>query len=165
MKLIKQHKIVEDNWMRLADDAPLADGSIIVSYGRWQQDKDQILGRSNGEVGIALCAEDDVTSLAEELDKISLITLHFEKFNDGRSFSQTRWLKEKFGFKGELRASGAYIQDQILPLIKVGIDSFEVPDEFSLEAFQAAIREVSVQYQTSTIEPSPLFRRRQLSVN
>ncbi len=160
MKLIKQHKIIEDSWIPLADDAPLSDGQIIVSYARWQQDKDKILQRSSGQVGITISAEDDVNSLAEALDKIALICLQFDKFNDGRSFSQARWLKDKYGFKGELRASGAFIQDQILALLKVGIDAFAVPDDFTLETFQSAMHEVSVQYQTSALEPTPLFRRR-----
>ena len=60
------------------------------------------------------------------LTRLQLIALVFPKFSDGRSYSAARLLRERFGYKGEMRATGDVLADQIPLMRRCGIDSFEV---------------------------------------
>ena len=50
----------------------------------------------------------------------------FPNFRDGRAYTQARLLRERFGFRGELRATGQVLRDQFVFLARAGFDAFEV---------------------------------------
>src|SRR5439155_14573700 len=77
----------------------------------------------------------------------ALIALVFPKFSDGRAFSQARLLRERYGFRGELRATGQVLRDQFLFLLRAGFDAFEVTKDADAAAFTDAERRYSVFYQ------------------
>ena len=52
-RLIKSGTYVEDAYARVADDAPLPDGAVIVSLARFQKEREALLAR-NTPVGIQL---------------------------------------------------------------------------------------------------------------
>ena len=58
-------------------------------------------------------------------------------------------LRTRLGFRGEIRAAGDFLYDQIAFMTRVGIDSFEVSEKITLELFQRALREVRFAYQPS----------------
>jgi len=68
---------------------------------------------------------DDVLQLGDKLAGIKLVVLHFPKFTDGRAYSQARMLRERLGYSGGLRATGAVFLDQLPFLLRCGFDSFE----------------------------------------
>jgi uncharacterized protein (DUF934 family) len=68
----------------------------------------------------------------------SLIALNFPKFSDGRAFSTARLLREKFGYRGELRAVGNVLSDQIPFMRRVGFDAFGVSHAPTRRALGAA---------------------------
>jgi uncharacterized protein (DUF934 family) len=78
-----------------------------------------------------------------------LIVLEFPKFRDGRAFSWARMLRTRLGFRGEIRATGDFLTDQLAFMTRVGIDSFEVPEKITLELFQRALGEMRFVYQPS----------------
>ena len=57
----------------------------------------------------------------------------FPAFNDGRAFSHASLLRERLGYKGELRAVGDVLIDQIPLMLRCGIDSFSVTNETALK--------------------------------
>jgi len=68
---------------------------------------------------LTLANTDEVMQLGARLDGVNLIVLDFPKFTDGRAYSQARLLRERLGYRGELRATGAVFLDQLpfmLPL-------------------------------------------------
>ena len=67
-----------------------------------------------------------VAELAPWLDRLALVALVFPSFRDGRAYSQARLLRERHGFRGELRATGDVLRDQFLFLVRAGFDAFEV---------------------------------------
>src|SRR5262249_26286761 len=104
MPLLKNGAVIDDRWRRLADDDPLpGTDAVIVSLARWRADR-ALAGRG-GPLGLALKNNDPVLPLAGELHRFELIALEFPKFTDGRAYSQARILRERLGFKGELRAT------------------------------------------------------------
>ena len=106
---------------------------------------------------------EDVLELGDRLDGVRLIILDFPKFTDGRAYTQARLLRERHGFKGELRATGQVLRDQFVFMLRAGFDSFEVKKESDAEAFAATVKRYSVFYQpTGDGRITALHRRMQL---
>ena len=97
--------------------------------------------------------------LLDALDSIRLVVIHFPAFMDGRGFSYGRELRER-GFRGELRASGQFIRDQMAYLQRLGFNAFAPDDDSSLESDLDSLDDFSEFYQAAIDQPEPLFRRR-----
>src|SRR5262249_28802730 len=89
-----------------------------------------------------------VAELAPYLDWIALVALAFPVFKDGRAYSQARLLRERYDFRGELRATGQVLRDQFLFQIRAGFDAFDVTKANDVDAFATAMARYSVFYQT-----------------
>jgi uncharacterized protein (DUF934 family) len=88
-----------------------------------------------------------VVELAPYLEGLALVGLVFPTFKDGRAFSQARLIRERYGFRGELRATGQVLRDQFLFMLRAGFDAFEVTKDADAAAFAQAARRYSVFYQ------------------
>jgi uncharacterized protein (DUF934 family) len=160
MQLIKNGEIIKDPYCRVPDDAPLpGEGAVLVSADRLLADMDAI-ARHQGTVGVLWPNDRSVSELAPHLDRIALIVLGFPSFRDGRAYSQARILRERFGFRGELRAAGQILRDQFLFLLRSGFDAFEVTKDHDIAAFTDSVRRYSVFYQPGANGSPPVFRRR-----
>ena len=160
MPLVKHGHIVEDVYVRVLDDAPLPDGvPIIVTAERFLADAAELTAR-DGAVGVVWPNNRKVVELEPWMDRLALVALVFPKFRDGRAYSQARLLRERYGFRGELRATGEVLRDQFLFLIRAGFDSLEVTKAADARAFAAAVSTFSVFYQPSTDGRLAVRRRR-----
>jgi len=148
-RLIKDGAYAEDVYARVADDAPLPDGAVIVSLPRFQKEREALLAR-NTPIGIRLQASENPELLGADVNHFSLIVLEFPKFRDGRAFSWARMLRTRLGFTGEIRAVGDFLYDQMNYQRRVGFDAWEVPDHFTIEMFKRAVTEMTNVYQPST---------------
>jgi uncharacterized protein (DUF934 family) len=148
MRLIKNGVFIEDAYLRVADDAPLPDGAIIVSLSRFNKERDSLIAR-NAPIGIQLQSHENPESLNGDVNHFSLIALEFPKFRDGRAFSWARMLRTRLGFTGEIRAVGDFLYDQVNYQHRVGFDAWEVPEHFTIEMFNRALTEMSNVYQPS----------------
>ena len=92
-----------------------------------------------------------------------MIALVFPTFKDGRAYSQARLLRERHGFKGELRATGQVLRDQFLFMLRAGFDAFEVKKKSDSEVFAKVAKRYSVFYQPTGDGRITAFRRRLLS--
>lgn len=148
MPLIKDGAFADDPWVRVTDDASSVpdDGAIIVGLERWQEGREQLLKR-NTPLGVLLKAGQEPKELLADLERLQLVALEFPAFKDGRAYSYARLLRERYGFKGEIRAVGEVLQDQFLFMQRCGIDAFEVSDRASLDDWEQAIGEFSAFYQ------------------
>jgi uncharacterized protein (DUF934 family) len=161
MPLVKQGHIVEDRYIRVLDDAPIPDGvPVIVTADRFLADAAELAARE-APVGVLWPNNRKVAELEPWLGRLALVALSFPKFRDGRAYSQARILRERYGFRGELRATGEVLRDQFLFLIRAGFDSLEVTKAADAEAFAAAVSTFSVFYQPST-DGRLVVRRRRL---
>jgi uncharacterized protein (DUF934 family) len=70
---------------------------------------------------VALANDADPESLS--LDGVDVITLDFPKFTDGRAFSQAFHLRRRLGFKGDIRATGDVLVDQLVLMERTGFTS------------------------------------------
>ena len=112
-----------------------------------------------GEV-LRLEPTDDPAAVAERLARVARVEVHFPKFGDGRGFSIGRLLRERYGYKGELRAVGHITRDHLFFLESCGFDAFELREGEDAEEAIAAFGDFSESYQASPARPQPLFRRR-----
>lgn len=163
--LIKNAKIAADNWLRLdwAADGSLPtvpiEGDIIVPLALWQALAGELLARS-GRLGLWLDSAEDPALVADSLEAFSLIAVHFPQFTDGRGYSTARLLRERYGWKGELRAIGDIQRDQLFYLLRCGFDAFVLNDGLDEQGALSAFKDFTEAYQTSVERPVPLFRRR-----
>jgi uncharacterized protein (DUF934 family) len=147
MPLVRNSKIVEDRFVRIADDAPVPNGiAVIVSAARYFADPAGFAARL-APTGVVWPNDRPVAELAPHLRDLALVALVFPKFRDGRAFSQARLLRERYGHRGELRATGQVLRDQFLFMLRAGFDSFEVTKPADAEAFAESIRRYDVFYQ------------------
>ena len=148
-KLIKSGAYAQDTYARVADDAVLPEGPVLVSLARFQKERDALLAR-NTPVGVRLQSSDNPETLGADVHHFALIALEFPKFRDGRAFSWARMLRTRLGYTGEIRAVGDFLFDQVNYQHRVGFDAWEVPDHFTIEMFNRALTEMTNVYQPST---------------
>ena len=147
MPLIKQGRMAADPFQSVADGVALpGEGPILIGLARWQEERGLIEPR-NTAIGVRLKPAEAVGQLACDLDRLALVALEFPKFNDGRAFSQARLLRQRYGYKGEIRATGRVLRDQLLFMHRSGFDAFEVGDDITPEILAAEIETFSVVYQ------------------
>ena len=147
-KLIKSGAYATDSFTPVDDDAALPDGAIIVSLARFEKEREHLLER-NTPLGVRLKSDQNPELLGEAVGRLSLVVLEFPKFRDGRAFSWARILRTRLNFTGEIRAVGDFLFDQVNYQHRVGFDAWEVPDNFTLEQFNAALTEMTNVYQPS----------------
>jgi uncharacterized protein (DUF934 family) len=142
-----------DAWRHTGDGDDLGVGPVIVSKARWAAERAALAARG-APIGLRLEAGMALDDIADDLPRFSLIALNFPKFSDGRPFSLARLLREKYGFSGELRATGNVLSDQIPFMRRVGFDAFEVLHRPSRRQLQEGrIAEVRLYYQPVRGEP------------
>ena len=112
-----------------------------------------------GEV-LRLEPSDDPADFADRLAGVTRVEVHFPKFGDGRGFSIGRLLRERYGYKGELRAVGQITRDHLFFMESCGFDAFLLRDGEDAEDALQAFEDFSDSYQASVKRPVPLFRRR-----
>ena len=149
MPLIKDGKLAADGFTAVADDAVLPDGAIIVSLARFQKERDILLAR-NTPLAVRLKSDENPEKLGDDVQRFALIALELPKFRDGRAFSWARMLRTRLNFKGEIRAVGDFLYDQISYLHRVGVNAFEVPEGFTEQQYAKALSEMTNVYQPSS---------------
>ncbi|UKJ72592.1 DUF934 domain-containing protein [Azospirillum brasilense] len=162
MPLIKDGRIVDDEWVAVADGEPVpADRPAIVTFERWQAERASFDGR-NAALGVRVKSGTLAPAIAPDLDRFALVAIEFPKFRDGRGFSTARELRERFGYQGEVRAVGHVIPDQYRFLLRTGFTSAEAPEDTNPESWAHALTEITVAFQPSLDDPQPLslLRRR-----
>jgi uncharacterized protein (DUF934 family) len=166
MALIKDRKLAADSWQLLergADGAlpavPTA-GDVIVPLALWQSSRDALLVR-HGKLGVWLGGDDDPADIASDLDRFDVIAVRFVSFTDGRGYSIARLLRERHGWRGELRAIGDIQRDQVFYLARCGFDALALREGEDVDTALAGFRDFSDAYQTAIDRPVPLFRRRE----
>lgn len=163
--IIKGMSVISDPWQRLD---PGSDGSlpplplssdIIVPLTLWQRLREELLVRP-GRLGVWLDSHEDPAAIAEDLRLFGIVAVRFPKVGDGRGYSIAYLLRERYGWRGELRAFGDVWRDQLFFLASCGFNSFALREGDDPHSALAAFGEFSESYQGSVRQPLPLFRRR-----
>jgi uncharacterized protein (DUF934 family) len=158
MRVIENRRIVEDDWVLLTPGAPVPEsGDVIVSLTDWNADPAWLHTR-RGRVGVRLESDEQPENIAQ-LQLLPLIAIVFPAFTDGRGYTSARLLRDRLGYRGELRAVGDVLRDQLFYMARCGIDSFALQAGKDIEAALSAFQDFSITYQPAADDPRPLFRR------
>jgi uncharacterized protein (DUF934 family) len=134
--LIKNGNIVSDGWKTLIlaeGDTPqnikLPVGPVLVPLSVWLARRAELIHREyehGWPLGIWLSAEEGPEGLEHDIDDFTVIGIEFDRFSDGKSYATARLLRERYGYKGELRAIGDVPRDRVSYQHQVGLDTFSV---------------------------------------
>ena len=146
MPLLKNNTLISDTWIHAEADGELPNaGDVIVPFARLLKDWESLAQRHD-KLGVSLGNIDRAEALSTFLPKLSVIVLPFPAFNDGRAYSIARQIRQ-MGYRGELRATGNVLPDQLQFMLQVGFDTFEIGERFPLPVWQAASKQMSLAYQ------------------
>ena len=147
MRLVRGGRVVEDSFRRVLDDAPVPDAEpVLLPAERLLADARDLAWRA-APTGVIWPNDRRIAELVTCLDWLALVALVFPTFRDGRAYSQARILREQYGFRGELRATGQVLRDQLLFLHRAGFDVFEVSKDEDAAHFAQVLERYSVFYQ------------------
>ncbi len=136
MRLYKDGSFVDEVWRTVGDDEVPGEGPSILSLKAWLARSVDGDGR-NAPLGVRLEAGEMIDPLLPNLDRLALVALAFPKFGDGRAFSKAAILRGQYGFKGEIRAVGDVLWDQLQLMRRCGFDAFAIEHEPTLRALEA----------------------------
>ena len=101
----------------------------------------------------------DIDPRALDLQNVQRIDLHFPKFTDGRAYSQAFLLRRRLGFKGEIRATGDVLIDQLVQMQRSGFDSAELRADQDAALAQSQFARFGAFYQGDAVTTQPAFAR------
>jgi len=146
-KILRDGRIIENDTQTLADDAALpSSGRVLVSLSRWRKEREALLA-SVCKIGVLVPNTEDVAGLWPELRDRPLIAVQFPAWSDGRAFSQARVLRERFEYKGEIRATGDVARDQLQFMQRCGINAFEIRADQDPTLCLKSLHDFDVAYQ------------------
>ncbi len=162
MRVIKNKEVVNDDWQlirELDESAPVPEGNVILPFAYWQANRDQLL---KSDTAHAIWADGSVNTeeLVNDLEHFSLIALDFPAFKDGRSYSHARLLRDRYNYKGELRAIGDVLRDQLFYMQRCGFDSFDVRADKDIEDALKGLKDFTVRYQAAADDAVPVYKLR-----
>lgn len=153
-------RAIENTFRHLADDEDVGTGDVTVSLTRFQADGEALLAEGR-RVGVRIAPGDEVEALAYDLPRLALVAVEFPKHLDGRGYTSARLLRERLGFKGQVRAIGDVLREQAMFLTRCGFDAFEVSDGASAQEWQAAVGRYRHVYQRAADGRAPAFAERE----
>lgn len=163
-RLIDGRAIADDRYTLLREAAALSDVPdgvpVIVPLSLWLERRGALIAR--GEAGVWLAPADHPGALADDLIRLPVIAIDFPQFTDGRGYSHARLLRDRYRYRGELRAIGDIQRDQLYYLAQCGFDAFLIPDSRDAQDALNGFADFSDGYQATSAR-TPWFRRRELA--
>ena len=105
-----------------------------------------------------LANDADPAALADTLEGVERIDLHFPKFTDGRAYSQAFLLRRRLGFQGDIRATGDVLIDQLVQMARMGFSSAVLKEGVDASDAQRQFDRFAAFYQGDAVHTTPHFR-------
>ena len=163
-KIIVNGEVVSDHWVTVTpcENGNITvpeSGDVLVSLETLGNNKEALLAH-DGKIGLLLSGDTELSDIDADLENIDLIAINFPKFADGRGYSLARILRERACYKGELRAVGDVLRDQMFYLHRCGFNAFVVREDRDVEDALNAFKDFSVTYQADVHDERPIYHRR-----
>lgn len=136
-RLWTQAGFIDDSWARIDGEAEIsAFDNVILPLAAFLE---HVEARRNepGRLGVHLEPGESLDAIVPYLDRLSLVSLGFPAYNDGRSFSKAELLRSRHGFKGTVRAHGDVLIDLVAHMLRTGFDELEVRNGPTLARLEA----------------------------
>ncbi|TDR30726.1 DUF934 domain-containing protein [Hydromonas duriensis] len=131
-------------------------GQVIVPLATWQA---QPALHNRHDVGVWLNNTVEPEHLDLNWSAFPVIALDFPKFTDGRSYSIAYILRNRLGFKNQLRAIGDVLVDQVFYMTRVGFNALSLREDQKIDSALRALNAFTTPYQGSTDDARPFFVR------
>jgi uncharacterized protein (DUF934 family) len=148
----------EDVFTVVEDDVEIPAGDVIVSLKRFMAEGEGLLG--GRAVGVKLQPDEKIEDLVYDLPRLALVALVFPSHRDGRNLSAARLLRQRYGYRGEIRALGEVLREQAQHMVRCGVDAFVAVDGSDPETWAAAAGRYRHVYQRAADERVPVFVER-----
>lgn len=159
---------VEDNQWSLikdaADHTAICDPFCILPLPLWQAQRAQGVLHANNHTGVWIGANDEYEALIDDMLDLPLIAIDFPSFRDGRGYTVAFLLRTRYGYRGELRAIGDVLRDQLFYMHRCGFDTFAVREDKDIQDALKGLTEYTIRYQGAVDDPVPLFRKRAMEM-
>jgi uncharacterized protein (DUF934 family) len=129
MALINRRaQTIEDGWSYpdAAGVAPIGAKSVIPLDVLVAVGSETVLDRP---IGMYAAAGVTAEQIVPFLDMLDLVVVEFPKFRDGRGFTVARTLRQRHGFKRDIRAIGHVLPDRFAALLQCGFSTIVTPAE------------------------------------
>lgn len=110
---------------------------------------------ARGQNDLELANDADPRTL--NLEGVERIDLNFPKFTDGRAYTQAFLLRRRLGFKGEIRATGDVLIDQLVQMQRSGFDVAVLRADQNLDFAQRQFDRYPAFYQGDAVATQPHF--------
>ena len=158
-RVIRGEEWVGDDWILAAEDDLVPPGAkLIVGFDRYTAHPESFAAAV--AIGLLLPNTMDVVESWPSLSALPLIALQIPKFGDGRAYSQASLLRERCGYKGELRAIGDVLVDQLHYLRRCGFDVLVPRGDQDPDACLRALKGFSSDYQSAADHAPSIWQRR-----
>jgi uncharacterized protein (DUF934 family) len=157
--------LLANPWVLLPKDCTLetavatAEGHLLIPANLWLAHR-QDLQNTGKQFAVWLDSEQSAHLLANDLASLPMLALNFPQFMDGRAYSTAVILRQHYHYKGEIRAIGDVLRDQLFMMKRCGFTTFDLRDTVKLEDATTAFHDFTTNYQATVEAPEPLFRRR-----
>jgi uncharacterized protein (DUF934 family) len=108
---------------------------------------------------LQLANDADPLAIETCLDDVDRIDLDFPKFTDGRAYSQAFLLRRRLGFKGDIRATGDVLIDQLVQMQRTGFTSAVLKEGKDPAEAERQFARYAAFYQGDLVEARPVFAR------
>lgn len=166
-KLIKDGQIVNDDQWTLISEKPedqdwdldqmLTQQPVIIPLELWLANRESLA--ENAQVGVWLDSDQEPDVLGDDLSSLPIIAINFPGFADGRGYSHARRLRLNFDYKGDIRAFGDVLRDQLLFYKRCGFSSFSLRSDSDAENAIEGLKDFDVFYQDADDDVVPPFAK------
>jgi uncharacterized protein (DUF934 family) len=158
-KLINQTSEIENSWNLISDDeGDFSQPDIMIPASYWLANQAEFNDRN--DVAIWFAGNDNVAEFEGKLDQFSVIGVNFPAFADGRGYSIAHLLIERQNYKGELRAIGDVLIDQLFFMKRCGFNSYLLKEGLEPSVAIGYFETFSEPYQLAVDIKDPIFRRK-----
>ena len=151
--------LAEDPFTAVDDDTPIPPGDVIISLTRFQQEGDRLLSEGRA-VGVRVTSLEAVEDLAYDLPRIAVVALVIPNYRHGQAYSSARLLRDRYGYRGEVRAVGQVLREQARFMVRCGFDAFEPADSSTPEDWTHVVGRFRHVYQRAADHVAPAFEER-----
>ncbi|CAB3779514.1 hypothetical protein LMG28614_00859 [Paraburkholderia ultramafica] len=107
---------------------------------------------------VSLANDEDPNARKDAVASAERVELHFPHFTDGRAYSQAYLLRRRLGFKGDLRATGDVLVDQLIQMERTGFSSAVLKDGIDPAEAKRQLDRFPAFYQGDVIHNAPFQR-------
>jgi uncharacterized protein (DUF934 family) len=146
--VINSYQVIEDEWSDLTNKSDCIDSglNVIVSLDHLKNKFEQLTLKSKS-LAVMLSETDSVDDILPFLNDLKMVVFQFKVFADGRAFSQSKLLRSRHHYQGQIRAVGDVIRDQLSFMQRCGFSQFQLAKTEDVNQALHAFSDISKSYQ------------------